>query len=210
MKNISNCIVRIATSADLIYAASIAEEMAVSASKRGTGINRRPATYVQDKMKAGLAVIAIDVVTSEWAGFCCIEVWDHEKYVANSGLIVSPDYRGMGISRSIKIQIFELARIKFPQATIFSLTTNKAVLHVNRELGFKQVAHKEILNDLNFLTGCNSWVNYIDLMINSKLDYIAMIYESSVEKQHLSNMNFDTPSFPKSDTREVPPFPQVA
>lgn len=177
------CIIRITTSDDYLYTDDIIDEMAISAEKRGTGIRRRTSEYIKEKMNAGLAVIAINPDNSEWAGFCCIEVWQHEKYVANSGLIVSPNYRGMGISKEIKTKAFELSRIKFPQARIFSLTTSPAVINVNKELGYITVPYKDILNDPLFLTGCNSWVNYIDLMNgrHNSSEYIAMVFDPADE-----------------------------
>lgn len=176
------CIVRVATSHDHKYATDITEKMAYSAAKRGTGIAHRTPEYVRKKMDDGLAVIAINPVTGKWAGFCYIEVWQHEKYVANSGLIVSPEYRGMGISREIKVVLFEQCRAKFPHARLFSLTTSPAVIHVNTELGYEFISHSEIKNDELFVEGCNSWVNYMDLM-NSDLPYVAMVFDPMHESK---------------------------
>lgn len=172
-------IIRIATSEDYKYADEIIDEMAISAAKRGTGVSRRTFEYITEKMDSGLAVIAIDPENNEWAGFCCIEVWQHEKYVANSGLIVSPKYRGMGISKGIKIKLFDTCRERFPHARIFSLTTSPAVMHINKVLGYQTVPHSDIMNDPLFLTGCNSWVNYIDLMNGQHKGspYTAMVFD---------------------------------
>ncbi|MBS1750151.1 MAG: GNAT family N-acetyltransferase [Bacteroidetes bacterium] len=172
-----NFIIRIATSGDYKYTDDIIDEMAISAENRGTGISRRTPEYIKEKMNAGLAVIAINPDNDEWAGFCCIEVWQHEKFVANSGLIVAPKYRGMGISKEIKIKLFELCRTKFPHARIFSLTTSPVVMGINKTLGYVTVPYSDILNDPLFLTGCNSWVNYVDLMKDRHLSslYIAMV-----------------------------------
>ena len=174
-----NCIIRVATSGDYKYTDDIIDEMAISAKKRGTGIGRRTPEYIRGKMNAGLAVIAINPDNNEWVGFCCIEVWQHEKYVANSGLIISPKYRGLGISKKIKIKTLELCRVKFPHARIFSLTTSPAVISVNHSLGYSNVPFTDILNDPLFLTGCNSWVNYIDLMNgrHNSSPYTAMVFD---------------------------------
>lgn len=153
--------------------------MAYSAAKRGTHVEPRTPDFVRKKMDAGLAVIAINPETEEWTGFCYLEVWQHKKFVANSGLIVSPEYRGMGISTGIKIELFELCREKFPYAKILSLTTSPAVIHVNTELGYKIVPYSTILKDKLFLKGCNSWINFTDLMNNdhSNPHHIAMLYD---------------------------------
>lgn len=165
-------------------------EMADSAAKRGTGIAVRPPQYAMKKMDDGLAVIAVNAHTDEWAGFCYSEVWQHEKYVANSGLIVSPKHRGRGISKEIKIKLFELCRSKFPAAKLFSLTASPAVIHVNAALGYKTVPYSDFMNDELFLTGCNSWVNYLDLMSGAKgnLNYTAMVFDPNEQAQAFADM----------------------
>jgi RimJ/RimL family protein N-acetyltransferase len=109
-----NIIVRPATADDTHYADTITTEMGESAKARGTGIAQRTPEYVKMKMEEGKAVIAL---TSEgtWVGFCYIEAWQHEKYVANSGLIVSPPFRKSGVATEIKRKVFELSRKKFPR-----------------------------------------------------------------------------------------------
>lgn len=176
-----NCIVRIATSEDHIYTNVIIEEMTLSAAKRGVHITPRTPGYIMEKMNAGLAVIAINPENSEWVGFCCIEVWEHGKYVANSGLIISPKYRGAGISRDIKVKLFDQCRLKFPAARLFSLSTSPAVQHVNEELGYKVIPHTQMLKDKTFLEGCTSWVNYVELMNDKDLSirYVAMVFDPS-------------------------------
>jgi len=88
----NNIIVRDATTADVHYAETITNEMAESAKARGTGIAKRSPEYVKLKMEEGKAVIAV-TENGEWVGFCYIESWQDKKFVANSGLIVSPAFR---------------------------------------------------------------------------------------------------------------------
>lgn len=172
-----------ATSGDHSYAAAIANEMAYSSARRGTGIAPRTPEYVMKKMDEGLAVIAVNTGNGAWAGFCYIEVWQHKKYVANSGLIVSPGYRGTGISKEIKVALFDHCRSAFPEAKLFSLSTSPAVMHVNKALGYKVVPFAEVMNDELFLTGCQSWVNYTDLMNRDQthLPYVAMMFDPLAE-----------------------------
>lgn len=174
---------RTATSADHSYAAAIANEMAYSSARRGTGIAHRPTEYVMKKMDEGLAVIAVNAYNGAWAGFCCIEVWQHQKYVANSGLIVPPAYRGTGISKQIKIALFDHSRGKFPDARLFSLSASPAVIHMNKAMGYKILSFAEVMNDELFLTGCESWVNYRDLMSRDQppLPYVAMVFDPCPE-----------------------------
>lgn len=137
----------------------ICEEIAASAKARGTGIARRTPEFVINKMKEGKAVVAL---TSEgdWAGFCYIETWSNGEYVANSGLIVSPDFRKSGLAKVIKKKIFDLSREKYPDAKIFGLTTGLAVMKINSDLGYEPVTYSEITQDENFWKGCESCVNH--------------------------------------------------
>ena len=80
---------REAVAADAVYAAQIADEMEASAKARGTGIAKRTPEYLATKMAEGKAVISL-TQNGTWVGFCYIEAWSHGKFVANSGLIVSP------------------------------------------------------------------------------------------------------------------------
>ena len=66
------------------YATIISETISSSAQVRGTGIARRTPEYIQQKTESGNAIIALDGET--FAGFCYIEAWGHEKYVAHSGI----------------------------------------------------------------------------------------------------------------------------
>lgn len=52
-------------------------------------------------MVEGKAVIAF-TSDGEWVGFCYIETWSHGQYVANSGLIVAPNFRKSGVAKQIK------------------------------------------------------------------------------------------------------------
>lgn len=159
----NNIIVRIATVDDTHYAETIVAEMASSAKARGTGIAKRTPEYVAKKMLEGKAVIAL-TTTKEWVGFCYIEEWGHGEFVANSGLIVAPDYRKSGIAKRIKAETFSLSRKKYPQAKIFGLTTGLAVMKINSDLGYEPVTYSELTNDEEFWAGCKSCVNY-DILV---------------------------------------------
>lgn len=151
--------VRVAKDDDIRFAEAICEEMAVSAKARGTGIARRSPEYVATKMKEGKAVIALHK-DGRWAGFSYIETWGHGKYVANSGLIVSPEFRKLGLAKAIKIKTFFLSRKKYPTAKLFGLTTGLAVMKINNEIGYSPVTYSELTDDMQFWEGCKSCVNY--------------------------------------------------
>jgi N-acetylglutamate synthase-like GNAT family acetyltransferase len=133
--------------------------MAESAKQRGTGIAYRSPEYISEKMREGKAIIATHK-SGAWAGFCYIETWSHGQFVANSGLIVHPDYRKEGLAREIKKRIFELSRQLYPEAKIFGLTTGLAVMKINSELGYEPVTYSELTQDENFWSGCQSCVNF--------------------------------------------------
>lgn len=181
--NDQNIIVRLANSDDTHYAETITDEMERSAQARGTGIAKRTPEYVSRKMDEGKAVIA---VTSEgtWVGFCYIEVWDHEKFVANSGLIVSPPFRQTGVAKEIKTKIFDLSRKKYPNSKIFGLTTGLAVMKINSGLGYKPVTYSELTTDEEFWKGCRSCVNFDILTAKNRKNCIctAMLYNPATDQ----------------------------
>jgi hypothetical protein len=151
--------IQVATAQHADYAQQICDEMTESAKARGTGIAQRSPEYVADKMLEGKAVIAL-YKDGTWAGFCYIETWSHGDFVANSGLIVNPQYRNMGLAKAIKHKIFELSRSKYPEAKLFGLTTGLAVMKINSELGYGPVTYSELTQDEDFWKGCKSCVNY--------------------------------------------------
>ncbi len=173
-----NIIIRVATPADKKYATVITDEMASSAKARGTGIAKRSPEYIEEKMEEGKAVIAL-TTDDEWVGFCYIEAWEHNKFVANSGLIVSPAFRKTGVAKAIKKRIFELSREKYPEAKIFGLTTGLAVMKINSDLGYEPVTYSELTNDDQFWAGCKSCVNYDILMSKDRKNCMctAMLFD---------------------------------
>ena len=155
----------IADTDHLCYADQICNLMKKAAKKRGTGIAKRAPKYIKSKISEGKAVIAIDQDNDQLAGFCYIENWGHDNYIANSGLIVHPHYRKMGLGRRIKQQIFELSRKKYPKAKIFGITTSMAVMKINSDMGYKPVTFSELTQDEEFWKGCQSCPNY-DILTN--------------------------------------------
>lgn len=174
----NNIIVRPAIENDSQYAETIVAEMEASAKARGTGIARRTAAYVAGKMLEGKAVIAL-TSKKEWVGFCYIEEWGHGEFVANSGLIVSPNFRKSGVAKRIKSATFALSRKKYPTAKIFGLTTGLAVMKINSDLGYEPVTYSELTNDDAFWAGCKSCVNYDILMSKNRKNCMctAMLFD---------------------------------
>jgi hypothetical protein len=148
----------IANTSHFPFVEIICETINKSAVERDTGIAKRTPEYIKTKMENGNAVIALD--GNKFVGFCYIERWDHGKYVANSGLIVHHDYRGMGHAKKIKEKVFELSRTKFPDAKIFGITTGLPVMKINYELGYQPVTFSELTTDDAFWKGCQTCKNY--------------------------------------------------
>jgi hypothetical protein len=173
----NNIIIKIATADDIKYATDISTEMEASAKARGTGIAKRTPEYIAEKIKEGKAVIAL-TNDGAWVGFCYIETWEGE-YVANSGLIVSPEFRKTGVAKAIKQKIFELSREKYPEAKLFGLTTALAVMKINSDLGYEPVTYSELTQDEKFWQGCKSCVNYEILMSKDRKNCMctAMLYD---------------------------------
>jgi hypothetical protein len=186
-------IVQVAGAQHLQHAVHICAEMESSAKARGTGIAKRSPEYLSQKMLEGKAVIAL-TPEGAWAGFCYIETWGHGQYVANSGLIVAPQFRKSGLAKAIKQKIFELSRSKYPEAKIFGLTTGLAVMKINSELGYEPVTYSELTNDEAFWKGCTSCVNFEILKSKERKNCLctAMLYnpaekEKSEEKHRRWN-----------------------
>ncbi len=148
------------------YAEEICRQYHESAKARGTGIAERQPAYVREKILQGKAVIALQ--GDRLAGFCYIETWSHDKYVANSGLIVVPDFRRLGLAKRIKERVFQLSRDKYPSARIFGITTSLAVMKINSRLGYEPVTFSELTQDDAFWQGCRSCPNYDILERNQR------------------------------------------
>lgn len=155
-----------ASQEDQSYAEAICNMIEEAAKARGTGIAKRQPAYIRKKIEAENAVIAL--VNGKLAGFCYVETWEHGRYVANSGLIVNPAFRNMGLAKKIKKKAFELSQEKFPGSKMFGITTSLAVMKINAELGYKPVTFSELTQDEVFWSGCSSCPNYDILTRNDR------------------------------------------
>jgi hypothetical protein len=178
--------IQVATAQHVDYAQHICDEMAESAKARGTGIAQRSPDYVANKMLEGKAVIALHK-DGTWAGFCYIETWSHGDFVANSGLIVNPLFRKVGLAKAIKHKIFDLSRSKYPEAKLFGLTTGLAVMKINSELGYEPVTYSELTQDEDFWKGCKSCVNYDILTSKERKNCMctAMLFDPAEKAKQL-------------------------
>ncbi len=190
MEDTTQIEVMVASEEHIPYVEEILDTITRAAKVRGTGIARRSPEYVKQKMLERKAVIAL--CDGEFAGFSYIESWSNKEFVANSGLIVSEKFRGLGLAMRIKRRIFQLSREMFPNAKIFSLTTGAAVMKMNFELGYRPVTFDELTTDPAFWRGCESCVNYDILQRNGghKCLCVGLLYdpaEVDLRKQSTEN-----------------------
>lgn len=185
----------IANQSHASYAEVICDTIEESARVRGTGIARRTPEYILTKMQNGNAIIALD--GDKFAGFCYIEVWSHEKFVANSGLIVHPDYRNQGLAKDIKKAVFEHSRKKYPNAKIFGITTGLAVMKINYELGYQPVTFSELTDDESFWKGCQTCKNYDILTRTDRKMCLCtgMMYDPTKKVKPKEDKKFDGKAF---------------
>lgn len=178
------------------YSEDICNAINVASQKRGTGIAKRSPEYISKKLTQGQSVIALD--GNKLAGFCYIESWENKKYVANSGLVVLPDYQKQNLAFEIKKKVFELSKKLYPHSKIFGITTSLAVMKINSKLGYKPVTFSELTTDENFWKGCQSCVNFdvlkrterknclcVGMVLDTKKSTLNKNWDYFVEKLHL-------------------------
>lgn len=158
--------ISIASEQHLLLIPQIEEALLNASLQKGTGIAVRSSEYLTEKIMAGKAVIACSD-EGNFAGFCYIESWGHNKYVANSGLIVSSEFRGIGLASEIKKRALELSVKLFPGAKLFGLTTSLAVMKINNALGYRPVTFSELTDDDDFWKGCQT-CPYYDILVRTK------------------------------------------
>jgi hypothetical protein len=176
--------ITIASGLHLSYVPEIEKALYEASLQKGTGIAVRSTEYLTQKIEEGKAVIALNG-EGQWAGFCYIESWGHNRFVANSGLIVSSAFRGVGLAREIKKRALELSAILFPGARLFGLTTSLAVMKINSGLGYKPVTFSELTDDDEFWKGCLT-CPYYDILVRTKRDdclCTAMIMDPAEDKK---------------------------
>jgi GNAT superfamily N-acetyltransferase len=169
----------------LKYAKEICKCISESAKQRQTGIAKRKPDYIEKKINENKAVIALSE-SGDFAGFCYIESWGAEKnYVANSGLIVAPKFRGLGLGKQIKKAVFELSCERFPSAKIFGITTSPAVMKINYSLGYRPVILRQLTDDEAFWKGCQGCVNYDILQRTQRTHCLCtgMLYDPEEKQQ---------------------------
>ena len=146
----------VADSSHESYVDTILDTITASAKKRGSGIATRTHAYLTTKMRERKAIIALSGPEKEFAGFCYIESWGNKEYVANSGLIVVEKFRNHHLATRIKEAAFTLSRLRWPNAKLFGLTSQAAVMKINTHLGYVPVTFAQLTQDDAFWAGCGT------------------------------------------------------
>ena len=181
--------ITVAGAEHLRFVPEIENAILEAAQVKGTGLAKRSQEYISSKINEGKAVIAISP-SDEFAGFCYIESWGHEKFVANSGLIVLDKFRGKGLAMRIKAEAFRLSRKNFPGAKMFGLTTSLAVMKINSALGYVPVTLSELTEDDEFWKGCHT-CSYYDILFRTNRTHClctAMLYDPAKVKKNGKKM----------------------
>lgn len=176
-------IISVAGEKHVTYVPDVEKALLEASRVKGTGLAKRSKEYLSDKIREGKAVIAL-TREGDFAGFCYIESWGHEKFVANSGLIVLDKFRGHGLAMMIKEEAFKLSRKIFPGAKMFGLTTSLAVMKINSAIGYKPVTFNQLTDDNEFWKGCQSCA-YYDILFRTNRTHClctAMLYDPEKEE----------------------------
>lgn len=178
-------LVQVANADHVFWIEEICDAMLAFAKQKGAGVSERSPEFLGTKMIKGEAVIAF-APDGKFAGFAFISAWDNDRYVSNSGFIVAPEFRHIGLAKRIKRKIFELGREKYPEAILFSLTTSSEVMKMNHELGFEPVTYSELTADNDFWEDCKSCVNCPILMYKERKNCLctAMRYDPKEKESH--------------------------
>lgn len=174
------------------YVDTILDTIEAAAKVRGTGIAKRTHEYVAQKMKEGKVIIAL--AGEEFAGFSYIESWGNKQYVATSGLIVPDKFRHKGLAKRIKHAAFQLARLRWPKAKLFSLTSGSAVMKMNTELGYMPVTFGDLTDDEAFWRGCEGCCNH-DVLTRTDRRYCictAMLFDPNDPRCLMHEELFET------------------
>ena len=178
----SNIKIVVADASHEKYVDEILQTIRDAARKRGTGIAERTHEYLATKIKESKAILALD--GDRFAGFSYIETWGNKHYVTTSGLIVHPDYQGLGVARHIKDYTFTLARLRWPHAKIFSLTSGDAVMKMNTALGYVPVSFNQLTDDEAFWRGCQGCINHDILELKQRKFCVCTVMLWDPEKHH--------------------------
>lgn len=159
--------VRIARPADVAWIAQI-QGLIREAHEAGAIIALRSSDYLAHAIRDRRAVVVVRHGTL--VGFATAHPWESERYVSHSAMVVSPELRGRGLARRMKIALVELSRKRWPNAAILSLTLSPQVEQMNKSFGFEPVPYCDLTKDPEFWKGCEGCIHFSHLKRNQQQD----------------------------------------
>ena len=165
MTTYKNFIISIPTEEHVLFAHEIEKLLKQAATEKSRGLNIKKRDYIAEKILNGNAIVATK--DGNLAGFCYLRRREKANYVSISGIVLMPEYRKGGLSKAIVKEAFDLARTKYPQAKIFSLTTSPTIMRINNENGYKPVNYSRLSTSDTFWSACSDCLNYETLKENN-------------------------------------------
>jgi N-acetylglutamate synthase-like GNAT family acetyltransferase len=135
-----------------------------TASENGVGLCLMSAQSIGEKIINGDAIIATK--DGQLAGFCYLRQRIEDDYVSISGIVIAPQYKGMGLRKAMIKEMFHLGRSKYSQSKLYSLTTSTEVMLINNKLGYKPVNYSRLSTSGQFWAACLDCSNYHFLQKN--------------------------------------------
>lgn len=157
-------IISVSNNKHIAFSREIELLMEQAASEKSIGLALQNGQYIGEKMINGDAIIATK--QGRLAGFCYLKKRDNEESISISGVVVVRQYRKMGVAKAMIKELFEVARVKYPMAKIFSLTTSPEVMRVNSTIGHKPVSFTKLSMSNEFWSSCKDCSNYSFLQKN--------------------------------------------
>ncbi len=142
-------------------------ELQAEAGKAGAAIAVRPEGLLEDRVANGEAVLAF--LDGEFVGAGYLKTWEDGRFLSQSGVVVDPKARRMGIASAIKAKVMEVSRRNHPNAAYVSLTLSPTIEKMNRALGFDDVPYADLPQGDDFWEGCKTCPFYETLVANKRV-----------------------------------------
>ena len=147
--------VRASGAADVPRAGEAAALLREALKEKVIGLAARSVPELSAKISDGLAVLALSAEDA-LAGFILVCPWEEGRWVSTSALVVARAHRNHGLARRLKEAAFALARVRFPSARLFGLTTSGTVMKVNAGMGWVPATYAEVCRAPEFWKGCEA------------------------------------------------------
>lgn len=183
-------LISITNESHIPYAREIELQFENASNEKSIGLSLKKGHYIGEKIIKGEAMIATK--QGRLAGFCYLRKRNNDDFVSISGVVVVPQFRKKGLAKMLIEEMFELARKKYPNAKIFSLTTSPEIMRINSLRGYKSVNYTKLSTSKSFWAECSDCPNYHFLQKNGNTRCLcsAMLfnpYSFNIEDEHQLN-----------------------